>query len=95
WGIWRLGYDARGWKLATLMTWIVVPINYLWRPQYNINWARGLFMREQHVVPGPVYLIAYLVVVPVAVYYPTHLVLRGWSRWRANGGLATGRRCSP
>jgi hypothetical protein len=78
WAIWKLGYDARGWKLATLMTWIVVPVNYFWRPQYNINWARGLFMREQHVVPGAVYLIAYLIAVPLVIYYPTHLVLSWW-----------------
>src|SRR5208282_5409623 len=41
WAIWRLGYDKRGWKLATLATWIVIPINYWWRPQYDVNWARG------------------------------------------------------
>lgn len=85
WAIWRLGYDARGWKLQTLMTWIVVPINYFWRPQYNINWARGL-LREQHLVPGPEYLIAYLMVVPLVVYYPTHLVLNRWSRMNHPAG---------
>jgi len=79
WAIWRLGYDARGWKLQTLMTWIVIPINYFWRPQYNVNFARGLF-RVEHLVPGPVYLIAYLVLVPLVFYYPTHLVLNWWSR---------------
>jgi hypothetical protein len=84
WGISRLGYDARAWKAATLMTWIVVPVNYFWRPQYNINWARGLFMREQHLVPGLVYLIAYLVLVPAVIYYPTHLFLRWWYRARFN-----------
>ena len=83
WAIWKLGYDRRGWKLATLMTWIVIPTNYFWRPQYDINWARGLFMREQHVVPGAVYLIAYLIVVPLLIYYPTHLVLSRWFRVRS------------
>jgi hypothetical protein len=83
WAIWKLGYDVRGWKLATLMTWIVIPINYFWRPQYNINWARGLFMREQHVVPGVVYLFAYLIFVPLLIYYPTHLVLSSWFRQRS------------
>jgi hypothetical protein len=75
WGIWRLGYDSRGWKYQTLTTWIVIPINYLWRPQDDVNWARGLFFREQHVVPGFVYLLIYLTVVPSAVYYPTHRLL--------------------
>jgi hypothetical protein len=85
WAIWRLGYDARGWKLQTLMTWIVIPINYFWRPEYNINWARGL-LREQHFVPGPLYLIAYLMVVPLVVYYPTHLVLNRCSRMKHPAG---------
>jgi hypothetical protein len=50
WAVWRLGYDRRGWKYQTLTTWAVVPINYFWRPQYDINWARGPFFREQHIV---------------------------------------------
>jgi hypothetical protein len=67
------------------MTWIVIPINYFWRPEYNINWARGLF-REQHLVSGPQYLITYLIVVPLVVYYPTHLVLNRWSRMKRPAG---------
>jgi len=78
WALWRLGYDNRGWKLQSLMTWVVVPINYFWRPQYDVNWARGLFYREQHAVPGPLYLLGYLIVVPIMVYWPTHLFLRWW-----------------
>src|SRR5271157_4460698 len=79
WAIWRLGYDQRGWKFQTLTAWIVVPINYFWRPQYDVNWARGLFFHEQHVVPGFVYLAAYLVIVPGLVYWPTHLILQWWA----------------
>jgi len=75
WGIWRVGYDRRGWKFQTLLTWIVVPINFFWRPQFNVNWARGPFFQEQHIVPALVYLLAYLVVVPLVVYWPTHVLL--------------------
>ena len=78
WAIWRLGYDSRGWKYQTLTAWVVVPINYFWRPQYDVNWARGLFFREQHVVPGIVYLLFYLIALPLLVYWPTHLVLHRW-----------------
>jgi hypothetical protein len=86
WAIRRLGYDNRGWKYQTLITWVVVPINYFWRPEYDVNWARGPFFREQHLVPGLVYLAAYLVVVPLAVYWPTHLALRWWTkRWPRSG----------
>jgi hypothetical protein len=83
WAIWRLGYDRRGWKYQTLTLWIVVPINYFWRSQYDVNWARGPFFREQTVVPGLVYLAGYLVLVPAVVYLPTHWVLsRLTERWR-------------
>jgi hypothetical protein len=75
WAIWRVGYDRRGWKYQTLTTWIVVPINYFWRPEYDVNWARGPFFRHQHAVPGLVYLLAYLIMVPAVVYYPTHRFL--------------------
>jgi hypothetical protein len=83
WMVWRLGYDARGWKLQTLTTWIVIPINYFWRPQFDVNWARGLFFREQHSVPGVLYVLIYLIVVPAVVYFPTHLFL-AWltRRWQ-------------
>jgi hypothetical protein len=79
WAIWRLGYDARGWKYQTVLTWIVVPVNYFWRPQCDVNFARGFFLREQHVVPGWLYLATYLVAVPLAVYWPTHLGLKWWA----------------
>ena len=80
WAVARLGYDRRGWKWQTLTCWIVVPINYFWRPEHNVNWARGLFFREQHTMPGLVYLLGYLIVVPLAVYYPTHRGLEWWAK---------------
>jgi hypothetical protein len=79
WAIRRLGYDNRGWKLATLTLWIVVPICYSWRPELDVNWARGLFYHEQHVVPGLAYLLLYMTIVPLVIYWPTHLILRWWS----------------
>jgi len=80
WAIWRLGYDHRGWKLQTLITWIVVPINFFWRPEDNVNWARGLFSREQHFMPAGLYLLGYLIVAPAFVYWPTHLLLQWWTK---------------
>jgi hypothetical protein len=90
WAIIRLGYDGRGWKYQTLTAWIVVPINYFWRPEYDVNWARGPFFREQHVVPGLTYLLAYLIVVPVSIYYPTHRFLL-WLAGRWFGGRGNSR----
>ena len=78
WAIWRFGYDRRGWKLQTLTTWIVVPINFFWRPEQDVNWARGLFFHEQHARAGICLLAGYLILVPLCVYFPTHWLLLGW-----------------
>jgi hypothetical protein len=86
WAIRRLGYDRRGWKYQTLTAWIVVPINYFWRSSYDVNWARGPFFREQHAMPGPIYLLGYLLIVPLLVYFPTHLFLQWLTRrWQREG----------
>lgn len=79
WAIARLGYNSGGWKLQTLTAWIVVPISYFWHPEADVNWARGPFFREQHAIPGWAYLLLYLTVIPLTVYWPTHL----WLRWLA------------
>jgi hypothetical protein len=78
WTVRRLGYDSQAWKWQTLTAWILVPINFFWRPQYNVNWVRGIG-HEQHMVPHRLYLAAYLIVVPLLVYWPTHLVLKRWA----------------
>ena len=80
WLIYRLGYDPRGWKLQSIMSWIVVPVNYFWRPEQDVNWARGPFYREQHVVPGTVYVLTYLIAVTLLVYWPTHRLLAAWAK---------------
>lgn len=81
WAVRRLGYDSRAWKLQTLTACIVVPMNFFWRPQSNINWARGIG-HEQHVISPWLYLAAYLIVVPLVVYWPTHLALAACIRKR-------------
>jgi hypothetical protein len=79
WGVRRLGYDRRAWILQVLAACILVPINFFWRPEYNVNWARGIG-HEQHFMPAGLYLIGYLVVASLFVYWPTHLALSRWSR---------------
>ncbi len=78
WAVGRLGYDPSAWKWQTLLMVLVVPINFLWRPEYNVNFARGIG-HEQHLMPSWLYLIGYLIVAPLAIYWPTHLVLRRWA----------------
>jgi hypothetical protein len=90
WVLYRLGYDRRAWKYATVTTWIVVLVNYLWRPEKDVNWVRGLFYREQHFVPSWLYLLTYMIVVPLIIYFPTHLLLRWWSERTGHNARETG-----
>ena len=78
WAVRRLGYDASAWKWQVVLMLVVVPINFLWHPADNVNFARGIG-HEQHLMPGWLYLIGYLIVAPLAVYWPTHLLLRWWA----------------
>ena len=88
WAIRRLGYDSRGWIFQTATAWIAVPINYFWRAEKDVNWARGLFFHEQQAIPGWLYLLLYLIIVPSLIYFPTHLLLswmsRSWTRRPVN-----------
>jgi hypothetical protein len=81
WAVRRMGYDPKALRWQTFTAWTPVLFSYFWRPEYNVNWARGIG-HEQHMVPGWLYLAAYLVVVPVVVYWPTHVALRSWSQGR-------------
>lgn len=78
WAVRRLGYDQNALKYQIFTTCIVVPINYFWRPEYNVNFARGIG-HEQHLMPGWLYLLGYLVVMPVVVYWPTGWALARWA----------------
>lgn len=79
WAVFRLGYDGRGWKWQIVLMGIVVPICFFWHPEDNVNFARGIG-HEQHMVPGWLYLVGYLIVVPLVIYWPTHLALKNWAR---------------
>ena len=77
WAVRRLGYDPNALKYQIITTCIVVPINFFWRPECNVNFARGIG-HEQHLMPGWLYLLGYLVIVPLVVYWPTHWALLRW-----------------
>jgi hypothetical protein len=79
WAVRRLSYDRNALKYQIFTTCVVVTINYFWRPEYNVNFARGIG-HEQHLMPGWLYLLGYLVLVPVVVYWPTDWALGRWSQ---------------
>jgi len=84
--VWRLGYDSRALPAQTLVAWVLLPISY-WvsEPPRNINWSHGFGPDAWLPIPQPWYLIAVLLLLPLLVYLPSHLVLRRLSRRRGTG----------
>ena len=80
WGVARLGYDRRGWRLQTALIWVVLPVTFLLTgPDVNINWVWGPFGKIQHLMPPWLYLLVNMAAYPLLLFLPTHALL---SRWR-------------
>ena len=77
WLVWRLGYQAHAGLATTALCWLVLPISYLCTdPAHNINWVYGWGGAAQTWLPGPLYVALLMLVLPLGVYLPTHLVLK-------------------
>jgi len=78
WLVWRLGYDRRAWLAQVAAALVVLPVCYFFTdPSANINWVRGPGQGPQAWMPPGLYLAVLMAFFPLAVYLPTHLVLRG------------------
>ncbi len=81
--IWRIGYDRRALLWQSVLTWLVIPTSYLFTdPERNINWVHGPFGQPQDSLPPLVYLAGLMLLWPLVVYLPVHLLLIGMQRWR-------------
>jgi hypothetical protein len=77
WMLWRQGYDKRALWAQTLVAWIVLPLTWwLTDPDENINWVWGLGPHAHGFLSPQLYLVLFMAALPVAVYLPTHLVLK-------------------
>lgn len=75
--LYRYGYDERALILQTLLTWVVfVAVYALTDPAKNINWVFGPGETPQQRLPPPVYLGLYMLALPLAVFWPMHLLLK-------------------
>jgi len=82
-GVAKLGYSRRALVWQTLLTWIVVPLTYLFtEAERNINWVHGPFGQHQDTLDPLLYLFLLTLVWPLVVYLPVHLVMIGWQRWQ-------------
>jgi len=75
WVLQRLGYDHRAFLWQTIVALVVLPLSYLVsNAQENVNWVYGLGENRQRILPAPLFLILLMLLFPLAVYLPTHLL---------------------
>jgi hypothetical protein len=73
----RLGYAPLAWIGQTALAWVVLPLSYLLTPsRENVNWVYGPGSGPQRHMPPVVYLGLVMLVFPLALYLPAHLVLK-------------------
>lgn len=76
WMLSRLGYDSRAFVAQTLLAWIVLPLSYLLtKPSENVNRVYGFGENPQTWMPAPLFVVLLMVLFPILVYLPTHLIL--------------------
>jgi hypothetical protein len=75
WMLSRLGYDGRALLWQTLVAVAVLPLSYfLSNPRENVNWVYGFGEKPQTRVPAPLFVLFLMLLFPVGVYLPTHLL---------------------
>src|SRR5215472_895150 len=75
WTLHRLGYDARAFVWQTLVALVVLPLSYLVsNPQENVNWVYGFGQNPQRILPAPLFVAVLMLLFPLVVYLPTHLL---------------------
>jgi hypothetical protein len=76
WIVYRLGYDRRAWAWQSLLAVVVLAITYwITDPRENVNWVHGPGSTPQTWMPPWLYLITLMVVFPLVVYLPLHILL--------------------
>jgi hypothetical protein len=78
----KLGYDRRAMVWQTLLTWLVIPLTFLFtEPGRNINWVHGPFGMQQEALAPLVYLAGLMLGWPLVLYLPVHGLLC-YLQWR-------------
>jgi hypothetical protein len=76
WLVCQLGYQRKALFFQTVLAWIILPVTYVFtEPASNINWVFGIGHEPQTWLPEPLYVGLLMVLFPLVIYLPTHLVL--------------------
>ena len=75
WMLHRLGYDQRAFLCQTIVALVVLPLSYLVSSaQENVNWVYGFGQNPQRILPAPLFVILLMLLLPLVIYLPTHLL---------------------
>lgn len=75
WMLHRLGYDPRAFLWQTIVALAVLPLSYvLSNAQENVNWVYGFGQNPQRILPAPLFVILLMLLFPLAVYLPSHIL---------------------
>jgi hypothetical protein len=75
WMLHRLGYDQRAFLGQTIVALVILPLSYLAsNAQENVNWVYGFGQHPQRTLPAPLFVILLMLLFPLVVYLPTHLL---------------------
>lgn len=75
WMLHRLGYDPRAFLWQTIVALAVLPLSYLLsNAQENVNWVYGFGQNPQRILPAPLFVILLMLLFPLAVYLPSHIL---------------------
>jgi hypothetical protein len=76
WLLYVWGYDRRAPVGQTAITWAALTMSYLFtEPAKNINWVFGPGAEPQQTLPPLLYFALVMVLIPLAVIWPMHLLL--------------------
>lgn len=76
WMLYRLGYHRNALIGQSALAWVLLPLTYwLTEPADNINFVFGINSEPQTWMPGPVYLLLMMILIPLIIYLPSHLLL--------------------
>jgi hypothetical protein len=76
WTVHRLGYDPRAWAFQTVAALVILPVTHaLTDPADNVNWVYGPGSRPQTWMSPRAYLALVMLLFPIVLYLPAHLLL--------------------
>lgn len=77
WMVAKFGYAPNAWFAQTVLALIVLPLSYLLTDvRENVNRVHGPGRKPQKLMPPMVYVGLLMILFPVAIYLPTHFMLK-------------------